>query len=126
MARKKSPTLTDAELKLMDALWEYKSATIGDVVAALPPNEPLAYNTVLTTMRILEKKGYVSHTKDGRAHVYHPLVGRAEAQDSAVKHMLSRFFDSSPEQLALHILENEELTSADLNRLRGLIEKGKN
>lgn len=126
MARKKSPTLTDAELKLMDALWQYKSATIGDVVAALPPNEPLAYNTVLTTMRILEKKGYVSHTKDGRAHVYHPLVGRAEAQDSAVKHMLSRFFDSSPEQLALHILENEELTSADLNRLRGLIEKGKN
>lgn len=125
MARKKSPTLTDAELKLMDALWEYKSATIGDVVAALPADEPLAYNTVLTTMRILEKKGYVRHTKDGRAHVYHPLVGRAEAQDSAVKHMLSRFFDSSPEQLALHILENEELTSADLNRLRGLIEKGK-
>ena len=125
MARKKSPTLTDAELKLMDALWEYKSATIGDVVAALPLDEPLAYNTVLTTMRILEKKGYVSHTKDGRAHVYHPLVGRAEAQNSAVKHMLSRFFDSSPEQLALHMLENEKLTSADLDRLRGLIEKGK-
>ena len=124
MARKKSATLTDAELKLMEALWDKKSAAISDVVAALPRNEPLAYNTVLTTMRILEKKGYVRHTKDGRAHVYHPLVGRAEAQDSALKHMLSRFFNSSPEQLALHILENEKLTGADFKRLRGLIEKG--
>ncbi|MFQ5608529.1 MAG: BlaI/MecI/CopY family transcriptional regulator [Candidatus Zixiibacteriota bacterium] len=125
MARKKSPTLTDAELKLMETLWARGSASINDVVAALPADEPLAYNTVLTTMRILERKGYVSHTKIGRAHIYHPLVDRSTAQDSAVKHVLNRFFDSSAEQLALHILEQEKLTHEDIERLRALIGKGK-
>ena len=70
MARKKSATLTEAELRLMDIVWEKGKATVGDVVEALPGRTPLAYNTVLTTMRILEQKGYLKHEENGRAYVY--------------------------------------------------------
>jgi predicted transcriptional regulator len=59
LARKKSPNLTEGELRLMDVLWRKRQATVGDVVASLPDNPPLAYSTVLTTMRILETKGYL-------------------------------------------------------------------
>ena len=77
MAREKSPHLTDAELRLMDVSWEKGQATVSDVAEALPNNPALAYSTVLTTLRILENKGFVRHTKNGRAFVYHPVVGRA-------------------------------------------------
>src|SRR2546427_7849822 len=76
VARKRSSTLTDAELRLMNVLWERGKATVGEVAESLPRGLPLAYSTVLTTMRILEHKGYVRHSKDGRAFVYEPLVDR--------------------------------------------------
>jgi len=66
---RKSPTLTEAELRLMEVLWQKGPATVQQVVQDLPEKAPLAYNSVLTTIRILEKKGYVKHVKDGRAHV---------------------------------------------------------
>ena len=84
MARKKSPHLTDAELRLMDVLWEKASATVSDVADSLPNNPALAYSTVLTTLRILENKGFVRHTKEGRAFVYHPVVGREQARVDAL------------------------------------------
>ena len=86
MPRKKSPTLTEAELRLMNILWDLDSATVSDVVAALPRRLGLAYNTVLTTLRILENKGYVKRRKVGRAHVYTPMAKRSAAQQSAVRH----------------------------------------
>lgn len=94
MARKKSPTLTDAELRLMDVIWEKGSAMVSEVAEALPQELGLAYNTVLTTLRILEEKGYLCHTKaqEGRAYVYRALVGRNEAGRNAVRHLVSRFF----------------------------------
>jgi predicted transcriptional regulator len=123
MARKKSPNLTDAELKLMDVLWEKGSATVADVVESLPKDPPLAYSTVLTTMRILETKGYVRHTKDGRAFVYHPLVGREQARESAVLHLVNRFFENSPELLMLNLIEGKKIDSEELKRLRQRIEE---
>jgi len=82
VARKKSQTLTEAELRLMDVLWQKRHATIAEVTEALPP-PPIAYNTVLTTMRILERKGYVAHEEDGRAYVYRPLIEKDDAAKSA-------------------------------------------
>ncbi len=123
MARRRSPTLTDAELRLMDILWEKGASTVSDVVEALPRRSPLAYSTVLTTLRILERKGYVTHQKHGRAFVYHPVVGRKEASRKAVRHLLSRFFDNSPELLVLNVLENEEIDSAELKRLKKMVEE---
>ena len=97
MARKKSLNLTEAELRLMDVIWQKKTATVAEVAEALPRQLGLAYNTVLTTLRILEDKGYVRHSKskEGRAFIYKPLVSREDASRSAVRHLLSRFFGNS-------------------------------
>jgi predicted transcriptional regulator len=121
VGRKKSQTLTEAELPIMDVLWQKRSATVGDVVENLEKEKPVAYNTVLTLMRILERKGYVRHTKDGRAFVYQPVVERGEASRSAVRHLLSRFFNDSPELLMLNLLREERIDERELERLRGLI-----
>lgn len=123
MARPKSPTLTEAELRLMDVLWKKETATVSDVVAALPGTAPLAYSTVLTTLRILERKGYVSHEKEGRAYVYQPVVGREEARKSVVRYMMSRFFNNSPEALMLNILENEAVDGDVLDRLKRMVDE---
>ena len=122
MARPKSPTLTEAELRLMDVLWKKETATVSDVVAALPGTAPLAYSTVLTTLRILERKGYVSHEKEGRAYVYQPVVGREEARRSVVRYMMSRFFNNSPEALMLNIVENEAVDEDVLDRLKRMVD----
>lgn len=122
MARKKSPTLTEAELRLMEVLWQKRRATVGDVTEVLPP-PPLAYNTVLTTMRILEKKGYVRHHEAGRAYVYEPLIERDDAAKSAVGHLLKRFFGSKSAALALRLVEEERPSDEELRRLKALIEK---
>ena len=66
MPRPKSPTLTEAELRIMNVLWARGSSTVQQVLDSLPNRPALAYNSVLTTIRILEKKGYVRHVKDGR------------------------------------------------------------
>ena len=120
MARKKSQDLTEAELRLMDVIWRKGSATVAEVAEALPKQLGLAYNTVLTTMRILEDKGYVRHTKskEGRAFLYHPVVGQKEASRNAVRRLLTRFFRDSPEELVLNLLEDEELSEQELTRIR--------
>lgn len=123
MARTKSPNLTDAELRLMDVVWEKGSATVGEVADALPQELGLAYNTVLTTLRILEDKGYLVHSKakEGRAFVYRAVVGRNEAGRNAVRYLVSRFFRNSPELLVLNLLEDEKLNAKELARIRELL-----
>jgi predicted transcriptional regulator len=125
MARKKSPHFTDAELKLMDVLWDKGSATVSEVLDGLKTKPPLAYSTVITTLRILENKGYVSHTKEGRSFTWRPLIGRHEARQSALKHLLHRLFESSPELLVASLFENRKIGAAELKRLRKLIAEGR-
>jgi predicted transcriptional regulator len=120
MARKQSATLTEAELPIMEVLWQKGSAVVTDVVVGLD-NTAVAYNTVLTTLRILERKGYVRHTKEGRAFVYHPVVQRGEASRKAVRNLMKRFFQDSPELLILNLLEDEQLDGQELNRLKKLV-----
>jgi predicted transcriptional regulator len=121
LARKKSPNLTEGELRLMDVLWRKRQATVGDVVGSLPDNPPLAYSTVLTTMRILETKGYLRHTKKGRAFVYEPLVAQHEASTKALRHLVSRFFGGSRELLVLNLLKEETIGRAELQRIKKMI-----
>ncbi len=123
MPRRPSKTLTDAELRVMDAVWDAGPATVAELVEALPKEDRVAYNTVLTTLRILEDKGYVAHEQRGRAFVYEAVVGRDEARRSNVHHLMSRFFDNSPAALVLNVLENEEIDEAELARLRDLIDR---
>lgn len=120
MPPKQSATLTEAELRIMDVLWRKGSCTVQQVLDWLPA--PLAYNSVLTTIRILEKKGHVRHAKDGRAHVYEPVIGREEATRSEIRHLVSRFFRNSHEALVLNILQDESLDAAELQRLREMLE----
>ncbi|MEO7203223.1 MAG: BlaI/MecI/CopY family transcriptional regulator [Candidatus Tumulicola sp.] len=122
MARSRSKTLTEAELRLMEVLWVRGRATVAEVVASLPP-PPSAYNSVLTTMRILEQKGFVAHEEAGRAFVYHPLVARDAAAQTAVGHLVSRFFENSSGSLALRLIESERPSDDELSRLRALIER---
>jgi predicted transcriptional regulator len=117
----KSATLTEAELRLMDVLWEQGPSTVQQVLEALPKKPALAYNSVLTTIRILEKKGYVKHAKDGRAHVYRPVVERDAATRSEISHLAHRFFKNSHELLALNILQEEGIDQEELSRLRQLL-----
>ncbi|QQS46029.1 MAG: BlaI/MecI/CopY family transcriptional regulator [Acidobacteriota bacterium] len=122
MARRKSPTLTEVELELMDVLWEKGRATVSEIVEALP-DERLAYSSVLTMMRILEQKGYVEHEKEGRAFVYRPVVDRQQAQKSVIGYLLKRFFNNSPELLVVNLLETEELGPAEIEKLKEMIDK---
>jgi predicted transcriptional regulator len=121
MARTRSSNLTEAEIRLMDVIWDKGSATVAEVAETLPKELGLAYNTVLTTMRILEDKGYVRHTVEGRAFVYSPLVGREEASRNAVRHLISKFFRNSPELLVLNVLNDEDLSETELHRIRQLV-----
>jgi BlaI family transcriptional regulator, penicillinase repressor len=119
----KSVTLTEAELRLMDVLWLKGPSTVQQVLEALPRKSQLAYNSVLTTIRILEKKGYLRHIKDGRAHVYRPTVERAEASRSEIRHLAHRFFKNSHEMLVLNILQDRGVDAEELKRLRQLLQQ---
>ncbi len=121
MPRKRSTTLTEAELRVMEVLWRKNRATVAEVTADLGP-PPLAYNSVLTTMRILERKGYLGHEEAGRAYLYHPLVERETAARSAVGQVVSKFFGNNAGELALRLIENERPSDDELARLRSLIE----
>ena len=120
MARRKSETLTEVELELMDVLWDKGPASVTDIVEALP-EERLAYSSVLTMMRILEQKGYVAHEKSGRAFIYRPLVNRHQAQQSVIGYLLKRFFNNSPEQLVVNLLAHEEVGPREVKRLKKMI-----
>jgi predicted transcriptional regulator len=123
LARPQSATLTEAELRIMNVLWEKGSATVHEVLDALPPKPALAYNSVLTIVRILEAKGYVKHVKDKRAHVYTAKVGRDDATRFEVRHLVSRFFGNSRERLVLNLLEEESIDAEELDRVRQLLER---
>jgi predicted transcriptional regulator len=123
MPRKKSSTLTDAELRLMDVIWTLGGANTSDVLKALPGDEQLAYTTVITTLRILEEKGYLRHTKDGKSFVYHPVVDRASVRRSALRQLVSRFFQNSPELLVSNLIADEQLSSKELQRLKKMLEE---
>ena len=121
MPPKQSATLTEAELRIMEVLWRRGASTVQQVLDWLPSS--LAYNSVLTTVRVLEKKGHVKHVKDGRAYVYEPIIGREEATRSEIRHLLSRFFRNSHEALLLNILQDEEIDADQLKRLREMLDQ---
>jgi predicted transcriptional regulator len=126
VARKKSLNLTEAELRLMDVVWDKGAVTVGEVAAALTGEPILAYNTILTTLRILEQKGYVRHTKsrEGRAFIYRAVVGRKQASRNALRHVVRGFFANSPELLVLNLLDDGDLSQRELQSIRNLLAGG--
>jgi predicted transcriptional regulator len=118
---RQSGTLTEAELRIMNVLWGLGSGTVQQVLDCITQTPTLAYNSVLTTIRVLERKGYLKHLKDGRAHVYTPLVGQQEATRSEIRHLVSRFFKNSQEQLVLNLLEDQGIGQEEIGRLREML-----
>lgn len=110
---------TARELDVMAILWDRGPSTVTEVRTAL--DDQLAYTTVLTVLRILEEKGHVTHTTEGRAHRYEPLVERAAAGDSALERLKERLFGGSHELLLTRLVDDEELTEEELTRMRDLL-----
>ena len=123
MARKQSPALTDAEARVMAALWRLQKASVGDVVNAMSDTRAVAYSTIQTILRILETKGYVTHDKVARAFIYQPVVDERQARRRALRHLVSRMFEGSPSLLVLNVLEDEEIDPAEREQLKRLIER---
>ena len=121
MPPKRSNTLTEAELRIMRILWDRGESLVSDLVSAMPAHAPLAYTSVLTTVRILEQKGYVEHRQEGRAFLYSPCVAQYDASRSEVRHVLHRFFDNSRERLMLSLLGEGDITAEELQRLKEAI-----
>jgi predicted transcriptional regulator len=108
----------------MNVLWAMGSGTVQQVLDSITERPGLAYNSVLTTIRVLERKGYLEHLKDGRAHVYTPLIGQKEATKSEIRHLVSRFFKDSHELLLLNVLEDRGVEPGELARLRQMLDEG--
>jgi len=111
--------LTSREMDVMNVLWKLGSGTVSEVRKGLA--DQLAYTTVLTILRTLEKKGHLTHEEEGRAHRYLPLVGKEEAQVSAVRRLTRKLFSGSPELVMAQLLSERGLSETQLRRLRDLV-----
>jgi predicted transcriptional regulator len=105
----------------MRVLWQRGESSVADMVSATSDDGELAYTSVLTTIRILESKGYVSHRQEGRAFLFNSCVGEGEAGKSEVRHVLQRFFGNSRERLLLSLLGDDEISPQELRRLKEAI-----
>jgi predicted transcriptional regulator len=121
MPPRRSNTLTEAELRLMRLLWRMGECSVQDLVSAIPAAEKLAYTSVLTTIRILETKGYVEHRQEGRAFLYTATVAEQDAQQSEVRHVMNRFFGNSRERLMLALLGEGDVSTDELQKLKQAI-----
>jgi predicted transcriptional regulator len=121
MPPKTSNTLTEAELRLMKILWVRGESTVADLVAATNEEVQLAYTSVLTTIRVLEKKAYVVHRQEGRAFLYSPRVAEHDASKSEIRNVLHRFFGDSRERLLLSLLGDGEITAKELEVVKEAI-----
>ena len=118
MPKPRSDVLTEAEQRIMRVIWDKGEASVRDVTDALEDSYPVAYNTVLTLLRILTDKDYVKPRQDGRAFIYTPTVSRADARSRALRKMVSTFFEGSPTELAQHLIRNESLSTDELQALK--------
>jgi predicted transcriptional regulator len=121
MPPRRSRTLTDAELRLMRMLWRSGESSVQELVSAMPEKSRLAYNSVLTTIRILETKGYVEHRQTGRAFIYKALIAEQDAQQTEVRHVIGRFFGDSRERLMLALLGDGQVSAGELEVLKRAI-----
>ena len=108
-------TLGDRELEVMTWLWANASGTVAEVKEGLP--DPLAYTTVLTILRNLEAKGYLRREDEGRAHRYFPRVQQRAARRRALRRLIDTLFLGSPEALLSHLVDEHDLSSAELRRV---------
>ena len=104
----------------MRVLWDHGPSVVADVRRRLP--DKLAYTTVLTVLRVLESKSYVSHEEEGRVHRYFATVQQAAAQKNALSHLTSKLFEGSVELLFAHLVSDKKLTAEQIRRMRKILD----
>jgi BlaI family penicillinase repressor len=119
--RRRTATLTPQELEIMKVVWQRGRATVREVYETLRERRKVAYTTVLTMMKILEGKGYLSRDSDERAHVYHPTRPEQAVVRSMVRDFVDRVFDGSAQPLLLHLVRDRKLSDDEREELARLI-----
>ena len=115
--------LTEVELELMSVLWQRGEATVREVLDSLPPARRLAYTSVSTVLRILERKQLVLSRKDGKVHVYRPAVSKSAYEARSVRHLVDKVFDGAPSAMVMRLLDEAELSRDELEQLRRRLEE---
>ena len=124
MGKKKTPAaVSPAETEILRRVWQLKSATVQEICDSVTSERSANYATVQTLLRRLEKKGYVQHKKQGKAHVFSAAAKQEDVIKRTVGDFVERLFGGDPLSLMLHLADQSELEPADIKRLKKLIEK---
>ena len=118
----KEKLLTEVELELMQILWSLEEGAVSEVQEALPEKRKLAYTSISTILRILEQKGVLKSRKEGRGHIYVPILSKTQYEQTSLRHIVSRVFDGTPTALVKRLLEDPHLSEEDLQSIRSLLE----
>lgn len=117
--------LTETELELMTILWKLEEGSVSDVMQHLSKERDLAYTSVSTILRILEQKGILKTRKEGRGHIYIPLLKKSDYEAKTVRHVVERVFDGTPVALVRQLLDTVKLDEADLKELKKMIDQAR-
>jgi predicted transcriptional regulator len=123
MGAKQKKLLTEVELELMGILWKMEEGAVSEILAHLPKGRKLAYTSVSTILRILEQKKVIASRKEGRGHVYYPILKKNQYEDVSLNHLVSRVFDGVPTSLVRRLIEAEKISDEDLKNIRLLIDE---
>lgn len=113
--------ITKAQEEILKALWDISDGAIGDVLDALPNPKP-AYNTVATVIKVLEKKGYVSHRTYGKTNVYFPVIAQKDYANHVLKETFKGLFNGSLNQMVSYFVKNKEVGLLELEQLKEMLE----
>jgi len=116
--------LTAKEEEIMQILWDLKKALVRDIMEKLPTSN-LPYTTVSSIVRILEKKGFVSHKPYGKTHEYYPVVSKVQYRRSKFRHFMSDYFDNSLESVVSFLVTEEKYTPEEIEELSRMLKDGK-
>jgi len=123
MAKKSLQALSPAETEILRLVWQREPATVQEICGALPKDRLIAYATVQTLLRRLEKKGYVQHEVQGKAHLFSAAVKREQVIKRTVGDFVERLFGGDPLPLMLHLADQTDLKADDIEELKKLIER---
>jgi predicted transcriptional regulator len=109
------------ELRLLQILWRIGGGTIEDIVNSSGESPPPNYKTVQTLLRIMERKGQVDHSQDGRAFVFRPLIGRSDLRRLSIREVVTKYFTGSRTEFVVELLRDERISRQELRELENLI-----
>ncbi len=123
MARPKSSEPTKHELEILKLLWEESPLSVADILDRFPKKPKPAYSSILTIVRLMDKKGYVKHEKKGKAYYYSPVLKEKKYSRIEIKKLADTMFGGSQYDLAVNIIKQEKLKPEEIKELKLLLEE---